>query len=122
MFETPIDFVVLYFSAEDKNRTEFMALKLELNNKYTCGLGKKIVWKKKRKDGGTFEKVKLDEDHFVDSKNSFIISSAKKLDEGDYLAVDADSPDLIAAKYSVDVYTGLYSVVQQFFKNVSKKC
>jgi hypothetical protein len=48
---------------------------MNLINKNICALGRNIVWKKQLKGKDSFEKLKFDDNHFVDNQNSLITES-----------------------------------------------
>jgi hypothetical protein len=81
---------------------------MNLMNKNICALGRNIVWKKQLKGKDSFEKLKFDDNHFVDNQNSLVISNLTLNDEGTYKAYDLENPSLIAALYRVQVVTGEY--------------
>lgn len=95
----------IYKDGKNVTKVEYGTLKMPLINKNICGFGKNIIWKKRRKDNNTYEKIKLDELRFVDSKNSLVISNLTLNDEGTYQAYDVENPLLIAAKYKVEIVT-----------------
>lgn len=84
---------------------------MTLVNKYICALGRTVVWKKRQKSG-SFEKVKIDINHFLDNKNSLIISNLTLDDAGIYEAYDEDNPGLVVAKYRLQVVTGMFQMAK----------
>ena len=94
-----------YENGRNVTKTEFLTLKMNLINKNICALGRNIVWKKQLKGKDSFEKLKFDDNHFVDNQNSLVISNLTLNDEGTYKAYDLENPSLIAALYRVQVVT-----------------
>lgn len=93
---------------QNQTNSELRSVKLPLNNKHICTLGRKIVWKKtsNRPKRATDEMIiKLGDVIFVDNEKSLVISNLTVNDGGIYVAYDSENPNLIAANYTVSVIT-----------------
>lgn len=114
LYRASITTVKGLFDFTDKNgrnvtKADYGTFKMTLINKYICALGRSVVWKKRPNGGASFTKVKIDSNHFLDSKNSLIISNLTLDDTGVYEAYDEDNPNLIVARYDLQVVTGRLS-------------
>lgn len=94
-----------YKNGRNVTKADYGTFKMTLINKYICALGRSVVWKKRPNGGASFTKVKIDSNHFLDSKNSLIISNLTLDDTGVYEAYDEDNPNLIVARYDLQVVT-----------------